>query len=303
MSTLRTRRDYPAPKSIISGIKSRITPVLAFLFSLGLTLVSVYVVKATNELSFVVFATGATLTVALALMEEKLSLSLKQLEFNVKEDLARKLELYALLERIDDKELIGEVLNLARSLAVGEIPNYIASTRMPQLYTRSREYIYASNYSPTIEKLARWEENPRLRAIVESSRKIKTKGVKLTRTFILRRSEVFDDASKWKTEALRVLRRQLNAGIDVRIIWLDDLKRENLPPRLPLDRNFTIFDGVEVLETTSSQTLFRFPSVKVQEFLKVREEQLKYADSFERLLRNAEPKRSWFSLLKQDSDR
>ncbi len=253
--------------------------LLGFLATVSLTLISIYIVHLGNQGSFVVFATGTVVSVGLGLIEERLNSGLREVEDNVKSVLVDKLELYGMMERIDDEDLRREVIALARSLSVGEVPSHIAATRVPKLYARAQRTIYASNYSPTRDRLYQWEKNPRLRGIVETSRVLVSRGVVVARTFILRRSEIATGEGTWDEWSLKILELQRNAGIEVRVIWAEDLERDHLVPRLSLIRNFTVFDNTEALETTDSQVVYRAPSEKVQEFVRMQEEQLKYSES------------------------
>jgi hypothetical protein len=261
-----------------SAFKEHLMSLVGFLATVCLTLISIYVAHLGTQGSFVVFATGTVVSVGLGMIEERLNSGLREMESNVKAVLVQRLELYRIMEQIDDEELRTEVLALARSLGGGEIPAYIAATRVPKLYARAQKSIYASNYSPTRDRLYQWETSPRLKGIVETSRVLATRGVKVTRTFILRRSELMTGGGVWDERSLRVLQRQREVGIEVRIIWAEDLERDHLAPRLNLIRNFTLFDGIEALETTDSQVVYRRPSDRVLEFVRLQEEQFKYSE-------------------------
>jgi hypothetical protein len=272
----------------VNVFKQHLMTLIGFSVTVVLTLISIYIVHLSNQGSFVVFSTGTVASVALGLIEERLDGLSKELTNDLEKMLEGKLDLYRLMAEIDDKELRNEVVILARTLGVGEVPAYIAAPRVPKLYSGAQKWIYASNYSPVRERLLQWEANPRLRSIVDMSRSLTSRGVKVTRTFILRRDVVFPDG-KIDGDCRRVLERQRSCGIEVRIIWVEDLEADRLVPRSGLMRNFTIFDGVEAIETTDSQLGYRYPSQKIAEFTRVRDEQLKYSDSLEDLVREGGP--------------
>jgi hypothetical protein len=50
---------------------------------------------------------------------------------------------------------------------------------------------------------------------------------------------------------------QVDANIDVRIVWAEDLEMDNLPPHRKLVRDLTIFDGQEAVDTTGVQVIYR----------------------------------------------
>ena len=261
----------------MKALKRHATSSTSFLLSVGLTLVAIYIVKLDNSQSFAGFATGAIVSVGAALIEERIESSSEALAEHLDLRLKSTLEVYRLLDSIDDESLRGEVVELGRALSAGEIPWFIAATRMQDRYRSARHSVYASNHSPSLDLLLAWKTTPRLRTIVAMSRDASQRGVKLARTFLLRRAEIVDSSGGWLPGALDVLIWQRDAGISVFIIWLEDLERDNLPPRLSLIRNFTIFDEMEALETTSVQVMFRRPHPKIQELMRMREEQYKYS--------------------------
>lgn len=258
------RRDY-------------VVPILSFLATLALTLIGSEVLALSNAQAYVVFSVGTSISFALALIEQKLSSSFDELRKELREGLSDKLELYRLLEEIDDRELSSEVISTTRQLASGELPRHLSSIRIPALYKTSRNRIYASNVSTTVESLRRWTDVSRFRSIVETSSKRVAEGISVERTFILSREAIFENGML-RQDCHDVLKDHIDAGIIVRVIWLEDIQNDVVTPSRRLDRDFTVFDDAEVVDRGDVQVIYRLPSKKVQEFIDLRNEQLRYAE-------------------------
>jgi hypothetical protein len=87
---------------------------------------------------------------------------------------------------------------------------------------------------------------------------------------------------RWDERSFKTLNAQVEAGIEVRIVWTEDLELDNLPPHRKLVRDLTIFDSLEAVDTTGVQVIYRHPSDRLREFLDIEKEQLKYSESFRR---------------------
>jgi hypothetical protein len=253
--------------------------IVTFLTTGVLTCVSIFLVKLESSGSFLVFSTGATISLAIALVEQRLRSNEREMRRVIKEELHDRLDLCRLVDSLGDQALREEVYSLARSLSAGEVPPHIAAVRMPALYEQA-QIIYASNVSLTVEKLRLWEENPRFRGIVETSRRRAAEdGARFWRTFVLSRSML--DGASLDARCGPPLTRQIEAQIEVRVIWLEDMQGDDVAPRRKLVRNFTIFDETEAVDTTDVQVIYRLPSTRVQDFLAIRAEQLKYSEPIE----------------------
>lgn len=196
--------------------------------------------------------------------------------------MAEKLDLIRMIDDIDDPQLRSEVALLARRLSIGEVPSHIAAIRTPMLYERAKFTVYASNVSLTRELLYRWDSLARFRRIVEVSERRSAEGVSFTRTFFLSRRQIITPDGRWDARSYKTLTAQAEAGIDVRIVWAEDLELDNLPPHRKLVRDLTIFDNLEAVDTTGVQVIYRHPSDRLREFLDIEKEQLKYSEPFRR---------------------
>jgi hypothetical protein len=255
-------------------------PIISFFATVVLTLIASVLLKLDDKDSFVVFATGTSVSVALTLIEQRLQTDIKEAQQHIVEELRRAMELYRLCAEINDAQLEGEITSLAKRLSAGEVPSHIAAVRIPVLYERAERRVYASNVSRTVDDLTRWATSARFRSIIEVSRRRRSSGVKFVRTFLLTRVQVIDPGGVWNSDCTSILEEQAEAGIEVRIIWLEDLQTDTVTPTRRLDRNFTIFDDTEVVETTDVQVIYRLPSKRLQEIIDLSTEQLKYSVSF-----------------------
>jgi len=264
------------------GLNKVTYPLLSFLATVLLTVLAIPLGLDANT-SYSVFATGTSIALALALLEQRFRTDFGRARREIAQQLRNKLELYRLLDEIEDDDLKANVLTLARQLGSGELPPHISAVRIPLLYERNWHRIYASYVSPTAEGLCKWMTVPRFRELLELNRRRIRDGVKITRTFVLSRSQIIGDNGRWHPLPVEVLRSQVDAGIEVRVIWLEDLRLDSVAPTRRLDRNFTIFDDQEGVDTTDVQQIYRHPSKRLKELVDVRTEQIKYSEKFTHL--------------------
>lgn len=246
--------------------------IISFIATIILTLIA-SVTNLDNDTTYTIFAVGATVSLTASLLE-------KQLEDKVKNEIGQSLEFYRLTEAIDDADLRHEVMELARSLSRGEIPPHIASSRSGKLFAKTRKTIHAADYNPTGKHISRWE-GPRLETWYQKGVEAVKRGVNLERIFILNKEEVVK-GKKWDEATLRVLKRQSHDGIMVRILWIEDISKEDVPPQRNVLQSLVIFDEKETLETTNNvQRIYRHPSEKMRECLEIYQEQRKFSRSLE----------------------
>lgn len=252
-------------------------PLLSFTATLILTLISSFVLDLTPKESFIIFSTGTSVTLALALIEQRLQSDFKDVRDEISGQLSERLDLYKAIDQIQDEQLVGAVLSLAKRLSSGEVPSHIAALRVPMLYDTAERSVYASNVSRTCEDLLQWSNSPRFQQIIEVSRARAQTGVKFTRTFLLNRAQVQNSDGTFKKDCTAALRQQHDAGIEVRIIWIEDFEKDAVMPTRKLDKNFTIFDNEEAVETSDFQVIWRKPSKRLDEIIDISQEQLKYS--------------------------
>jgi len=245
-------------------------------------LLSDIVLNLSNADTFIVVSTGAIVSLAVALIEQRLNNDQREFRTHITAEMAEKLDLFRMIDEIDDPQLRSEVFLLARRLSIGEVPSHISAIRTPMLYDRAKSTVYASNVSLTRPMLYRWDSLARFRRIVEVSARRSAESVSFTRTFFLCRREIVAPDGRWDERSYRTLSAQAEAGIDVRIVWAEDLELDNLPPHRKLVRDLTIFDSLEAVDTTGVQVIYRHPSDRLREFLDIEKEQLKYSESFQR---------------------
>lgn len=263
-------------------MRNYLMSIISVTLTVILGLVSDNVLHLSSANTYLVLSTGAVISLALGLIEQRLNSHQRQIKELITGEMAERLNLLQMVDRIDDAGLKEEVFTLARRLSVGEIPFHIATVRVPELYERAAKTIYASNVSLTREKLYRWDELARFRRIIETSARRSAEGVKISRTFFLTREQVRLPDGRWEQRSHQVLTAQVAAKIDVRIVWSEDLDVDNLPPHRRLVRDMTIFDDLEAVDTTGVQVIYRHPSDRLREFIDIAHEQLKYSESFDR---------------------
>lgn len=258
-----------------------ILAIVSFAATLALTLIATFIVNLEKAGAFIIFSTGTSITLGVTLIEQRIFTELGNTKKWFTAELEKIFDIYKTIEEIDDELLKNEVYSLAKSIKAGEIPAHISTTRVPFLYEHAKISIYASNISLKKDELIRWSTNPRFKQILETSRLKSKQGVKLTRTFILSTAEVRKANGELDKQCQSILSMHANAGIEVRIIWIEELKNDNILPIHRIDRNFTIFDSVEAIDATNSQIIFRLPSKRVDDFIKMQQEQIKYSHRIE----------------------
>lgn len=263
-------------------LKNYVMSLLSAAATAALGFISDIVLNLSQADTFIVVSTGALVTLALTLIEQRLNSDQRELRASITEEMAEKLDLFRMIEQIDDRQLRAEVFLLARRLSIGEVPSHLAAVRTPALYDKAMKTVYASNVSLTRTLLYRWDSLARFRRIVEVSAQRSKKGVIFTRTFFLSRAAIIAADGRWDERSFKTLNAQVQAGIDVRIVWAEDLELDNLPPHRRMVRDLTIFDGREAVDTTGVQVVYRSPSDRVREFLDIEQEQMKYSESFRR---------------------
>ena len=255
-----------------------ILPILSFSATLILTIIGSEIIGLSSFQKYVVFSVGASITFAVALIDKKIEKIFLTQSKMFKDEFKDSLEIYRLLNNIDDVDLQNEIIGFARQISSGEIPRHMSAVRIPQLYYGAKYRIYASNVSLTKENLMRWINLARFKTIVNIS-KLKTEsGVMIERTFVLSRAEMIDNGN-WIESCWEVIENQLKAGITVRVLWIEDVNSDVVSPARKVDRDFTIFDDSEIVDRGDIQLIYRLPSKKVHDFIDLRNEQLKYAET------------------------
>ncbi|WP_027359766.1 hypothetical protein [Desulforegula conservatrix] len=268
-------------RSVLGFLNAFVLPIISFFATLILTVVSTFVVKLDDKGTFIVFSTGITVSLGIALIEQRLQSESSNIKQWIIEELGKRFDIFRMIQEIDDEQLQQEVFLLAHRLSTGEVPTHITSVRVPVLYNNSKNNVYASNISLTREDLLRWSSNARFKQIVETSRIRSQNGVKFTRTFVLSHAQTINNGSNsWNEECKAVIQTQVDAGIEVRIIWIEDLHIDHIAPTRRIDRNFTIFDDTEAIDATNHQIIYRPPSKRVQDFIDLRQEQIKYSHKY-----------------------
>lgn len=228
-----------------------------------------------QDISYLIFAIGTMLTLATTLLE-------KQVENHLEDKMSRNLNLYRLTKEIDDDELQSEVFKFVKSMSQGEIPPYISAIRSTKLFERAKKTVHAADYNPTARDILRWEGS-RLATWYKSGVDAVKRGVVVERIFILKREEALKDG-KWDKDILRILQRQSNDGIKVRVLWIEEVTMGDVHPQRDVLRNIVTFDDMEVLITTHEPQIFRLPSDRVREFIDVFEEQKKFSRTLDEIL-------------------
>ena len=257
--------------------------MVGFIATLILTLIAEFVLKLSDEGTYLTFAMGAFVTLAITLLEKNLEKRVGEAESAIEGEISQKLELYKLLASIDDPRLQSQVIQLAKELSKGEIPHHITALRSRELLASVQTTLWASEYAKTSEGVYEFEDNTRRKTWYDGALQALRRGVVVEQIFILQKSSVINDG-QWDQRALRILKEIASAGIAIRVLWLEELGGR--PPLKNLVQDFAIFDGKEVVveESRYSTRTYRAPSERVQEYQEIFEEQRKFSQSLGQLL-------------------
>jgi hypothetical protein len=257
--------------------------IISLIVTLILTLIGEYVIKLSDEGTYITFAVGATITLAVTLLKYEQQKVNDILREDIRREFRGKLELYDLYESIDDQDLQSKVSELARNLSKGEIPPYIAAVRSREILPKVKKMLQGSDYSTTLEGIYKWRDEPRRITWLSGNKEALARGVIIERIFVLSRSLVMPNR-KWDKKVFDILKEQHQAGIKVKVLWIEDITTR-YPPTRNLEQNFAIYDGKEILvEEGRATRMYKIPSEKVHEYIDIFAEQRKFSHNFDNIL-------------------
>lgn len=244
-------------------IKEHSLSILSFGATLVLTLIAEFILSLSREGTYLTFAVGVTVTLAVSLLEKEIK---------------RSIEFYRRIAEIDDKELQTNIIEIVESISNGEIPPELASLRSRRIIKKTQKHLEVSDYQVknTLEGILKWEDDVSRKTWYDDTLEAIKRGVMIERHFILRRNEVLKNGS-WDERALSILQKQSSDGIHVRILWIEDI--EDRHPIRDLLQDFAIFDKKEILLETqfNRRWMYRTPSSKVKLYQEIFEEQKKFS--------------------------
>jgi len=242
--------------------------LVSFIATLILTLVGGFVLKLSNEGTYLTFAIGTMVTLAAMLLK-------KDLEESLQNEVIRRLKIYECLEEINDPKLREDIYELVEQTSKGKIPSTIVPTRSRYLLENVKKSILASNYAPDAENIYAWEDHTRRKTFFEGYVRAIKRGVKVEHTLVVKKEQIISNG-KWDQKALSIFKKQSAAGVDVRILLSEDLIGRLLAGNL--EQDFVIFDNEEVfvIDRKYGNQLYRLPSEKVKEYKDIFAQQLKF---------------------------
>ena len=226
-------------------IQKYITTLVSLLATVILTLLSDFILNLPVEITWLTFFTGTIITISVTLLEQRL------LDVT-SEELSKKLEIFQLLEQIDDveiqqlaKETIEDCTEQLRKFKQGIIPSTFQAHLTNRL-NKCQKKFQATFWVNEIDFLYRLEDSFAGRNYFEMNKKAIERGIKIERIFLIKRTSVVDDNGNiFNEKALRIVNNQKNAGISVRVGWTEDLEGRHYESDIYQD--FGIIDGIEVL--------------------------------------------------------
>ncbi|WP_124820203.1 hypothetical protein [Micromonospora ureilytica] len=243
--------------------------------TLVVTLIGEFVLKLTDEGTYFVFVCGAMATVVVALLQIEIDKKVDSSLAALRSEMVWKSALYEHLEKVDDVDLRKDIYELVEQIGKGKIPPHITATRSRSLLSKVSRSMKTSYYAPDVNRMREWRSHSRQRTYFEGNISAVSRGVRIERTFLIRRADAMPQG-KWDDEIEAILKEQIECGIEVRVLWLEDLEIRG--PRFDVEQEFAIFDDREVMIVSPryGNSLYRLPSERVAEYKEVFGEQLKY---------------------------
>jgi hypothetical protein len=263
----------------MKSFRKRIITLIGLLLTVILSLVSDFILKLPKETTWMTFFVGSIVTITVTLLGQEIEESIDNTEYNFKKALANYSLMYDNFENLGDENLQYQIISLLDTLKKGEVPAFMAASRTRHLIMTAKTSCVSIYPIRQKQELYDWVDYPRHRTWLRDNYDAVKRGVKVERTFILKKSEFYIH-DQWDEKALTVLSEQAENGILIRLIWYEDFQRA--PTHMGLEQIFTIIDGKEVIhdEGKGNNRLYRMPSVKVQEFNDIWQEHKKYAIDF-----------------------
>lgn len=259
--------------------RKNIITIIGLLITIFLTFFSDFVLKLSADLTWITFIIGAIITITATLLKLEINERINLLETDIKREVAIYSEIYEIFKNLRDENIQNQLISLFDNLKKGEIPSFMAASRTRYLIRNAKQTCYSVYPVREKQDLYNWLEFPRHRSWLKENYEAISRGVKMERTYILKKN-VFFNNEKLDEKALEVFKEQMQNGIKIRIAWFEDLERSSI--HVSVDQTFTIIDGVDIIhdEGKGNNRIYRKPSVKVQEFNEVWSEYKKYSSVF-----------------------
>lgn len=258
--------------------------IIGLLATVALSLVSDFLLNLPREITWLTFFVGSIVTVTATLQELRL-LNM------VSDEIGYKLEIYNLLNNIEDSELrklaekaINECLQKLRDyqsdiIASDDDAVSYATNRLSQC----KKSLQSTYWAPDMQTLYYIEDDFVGRNYYQANINALKRGIHIKRIFILNKRIMLDNNRFIDDKALRILQKQQNDTVDVRISWIDD--QSNWRDLIGLYQDFAIFDGKEVVTIRHGIGNIRYGTV-----IRKKHEQVEdYQKAFQELWNRSRP--------------
>lgn len=229
-----------------SKLQKYVTTITGLTVTLFLTLVSDFFLQLPNEITWLTFFMGSIITISTTLLEQRLI-------DQTSNEFSNKLRIYGLKDQIEDTEL-RELADKAIDECLQKLQDYrlgvISSTEEGRAYSikrlsRATTSLDATFWVQNKQALYSLEDSSAGRNYSQTNIDAIRHNIKIRRIFIIKKSDVLDSNGNFAdAKALKIMQDQNNAGIDVRISWVEEWNQFGETKELYQD--FGIFDGKEV---------------------------------------------------------
>ncbi|MBI5953476.1 MAG: hypothetical protein HY865_17620 [Chloroflexi bacterium] len=230
-------------------LQNYIVTISGVIITILLSLVSGFFLRLPPEITWLTFSTGASITVTLTLLEQRL------LTAN-SEEINKKLELYRLLDTINDDELQKrahialeqcrtEIDNLSKGvfrIDSSELHQYLIQTSNIAKRHIIATHVGIDEYHNLEEGSPSAEQSAGIQQWYAHKMKLLRKGINFERIYILsKNTSVEKKTGQLKVQIQKYLEKQQKDGISISIVWQEDLEKPDLI------QDISIFDDKVVL--------------------------------------------------------
>lgn len=235
---------------MIKRLQNHITTIVGTLATVVLSLISDFVLKLPTEVTWLTFSIGAIITITITLLEQRL------LDIN-SEEINRKLEIYRLLDSIEDDELLKrghaaveqcrtELDNLSKSILRIDTPDLfqylIHTSHTTKRFILGTHIGFDDLHINANDDFSFESQTTGEQQWYERKIELIKQGVQFERVYILPRSKATDDGLGNLKQGIRKhLEKQQNDGVKISVVWQEDIDKPELV------QDISIFDDKVVL--------------------------------------------------------
>jgi hypothetical protein len=232
---------------MLSRLRQGLTPIIGESVTIAFSFISDFLLGLPREFTWLTFFVGSMVTVAVTLLEMRLTDTASALSI----EMGRKLEIYHLLERLDKNnalrsrashivnKCVVELQNLTKGilrLDCDEFYSYITA-KMNGMTPGAK--VFAIHIALEPSDMYIWDDIPGIANYYEANIAAKKRDVEITRVFVLKKDMVIQPET-WQVlnhRIVNIMRQQHDDELTIRVAWDNELSATLLL------EEFMIFSG------------------------------------------------------------